>query len=524
MFPHRTIALVSLVIASLAGPLAVAQQSSAEPNPSQESTPNSFGVLDISSKPRDERLFLLHALNATYRSWPSTDIEAPRLTVWLAQTERSLTALQARARETSEAVDSLYDDAILLIGRYRDFLLGNELISKAALDQARDDAEWTSIDLAVTGAMITDKAGIPGAIVGGVLTLIGAALNENRLNEAKAKLLRLHAEGIGREFAARLAQFERVSQKLAAQHGWPAQTVDYSKDTRVFDSFGYRAMIREAVTSAKSGGQWDACMYYHAFVESNLCWAIQWIPPAETYNGIRADILSDATLLALEACEQETRGDFSAGPSPHSAHALELAAAMWRNTAELTQGAPAGAARLMLLARANAYAGHLDEAIGLAQRAVAIDENAEARVLLSSWLMVTGREVASVAELRKAYAAGFCDVRRIRQDPNFAKLRDNADAFKALCWPSCQYEPVWGEFKHDYRLRNCAPFAFTNVRLVLNFEWENGERDQKTFRVDRIEPGASHLWSNVCSTFFSGVKISVYGAWCDQSPPEAEQK
>ena len=240
--------------------------------------------------------------------------------------------------------------------------------------------------------------------------------------------------------------------------------------------------------------------------------AVRLVPADAAYEGFRARGLVLASALAADACSKEWFED------ARHAYPTASAAAMVRIVRTRLRHPDPTHAGQYELARALNLAGRHGEALNAASAATRLHGTPGFAYDYTCLLSLDGQTRLALDWLRFAMARGYGNVQWARQDPDLERLRrEQASGFADLTQVKFRWQIVWGVFNDDIRVTNDSAFALTNVTLSPDIR-QGARTWNPPLRVARLEPGASHTWSNVVAIPGRRTDVARASLTADQTP------
>lgn len=241
--------------------------------------------------------------------------------------------------------------------------------------------------------------------------------------------------------------------------------------------------------------------------------AARLVPQGRAYDCYRAEFLAAAAELSLLACSRQLHHfEYSSGPAESAEDAVRIC--MTLLACDPTDATGTGN---MLLARALAFGGRYEEAIGAANKAVdGWKGNPYFCYRYARLMSLTNKVDLAFDWLAYSYRQGFSDVAVARDDADLSVIRTAApDRFRELTTVKSSFHIEFGVFNDDVIIRNDSPFELTNVRVDLVVK--KGNRTWKPdLRVASVKPGASHTFANVVSIPGSSYDSATATLYSDQ--------
>jgi len=283
----------------------------------------------------DENLFLLHALESTYRSWPNSKTAGPQeIADWLARTRPRIARLRTAigGNELDPEVGLLYDDLLRFLDAYESSLASLEMIGERRHEDDAPDLAWLLLTGLREGSEAERRASRGGAIAGhpswselGSLIVNGV---QERMEQTEGYARDHHSRAQAEMLKLRDAWSEiganatAAANKLTETHGWkPGEAgFDGYKGRTTRDSIERRprdpfVLIRMA--SERTEGDTPASLLDAAQVCVS---AVDLVPPGDMYDPFRADFLKQAAALGVRATVMELDPfSYSLGPGGRAA-------------------------------------------------------------------------------------------------------------------------------------------------------------------------------------------------------------
>lgn len=466
-------------------------------------------VANAEAPPADEALFLLYAIDSTYRNWPKPGSDPAWVKGWIGSTRVNLSSLNARAWQVDESIGVLFYSCDEMLKRYEAFLDSNHLIQQAAEQQRESDSWWLSLELHIEGA--TMKSGhYAASICGALMTLIRAGVEANKLSEAEAQILAKHLGILEQEFSSRVEHMRKVATKLAANRDWSARDANFedASEGRPRDPF---LIMEEVARKSREVEQDESGLFGMA---SDCLQAEKNIPPAKEYDPLRAQVMLKAARHANQMCANQISNSYSNAPAKSADFAINVSETALTKSSGTTTETDCK----VELARSLAMGGRFADALDQVEAIEGMDQDASFLYRKARLQSLTGRPQDAVETLKESMAAGFCDIDTCRDDNDLKAIRDlDSTAFSEMLTPSVSHKVIKGQARHDISLTNTSLFRINNLKFTCKARWENGEEEMFTVTIPSLAPGESYLWENVFSTWFHSGGIVQNFFVCDQS-------
>lgn len=483
------------------------------------------------SPPADEELYLVRSAEWLYEQWSLLEPVADDFPQTAAMLRGHALRLRqhVRDRRFDPVIAELYTDYLTSLDAYLRFLGRIDAIEAEAVVKASEDAFGSGLKGGYAGGTVysgmryedasSGEAAAAALVVGLATTAFDAWGKAEARDRAKAEAVRVAAQEVDDQIRTGLYRAQSLSRDLAKRKGWGREEVgfelDESRIERILrmvaaaDRRGFQAMCEaEALRRPRDPDARLAAAIAAAVVDTEepttdallklsgeLLQAAALVPAHHTFDEDRATYVGEAARMALAARLKEI--------SLASDLALDTAAG--REAVRLARMAlgydptdPGGYHR-ELLAAALLCHNELDEAVELGNEIADEAASPEYCYLMACLGSAAGQAKNGLTWLEQAIDLGYSDVVAARTDPLLAGLRaSEPQAFRTLTEARWTWSIKWGVFNDDLNVTNTSRFALTNV--TLSYELKQDARVWKgDLTVDRIAPGATHVWPNVVS-------------------------
>ncbi|MBK8037760.1 MAG: hypothetical protein IPK22_11580 [Verrucomicrobiaceae bacterium] len=506
-------------------------------------------ALDLKTDPSvDEQQFLLAVLERAYQNWPTVDIKNPDVGMErLRELRQFMQTYESHigAHKFDPELQPVFRECLDLIDANA-VLVENVAAIDAASYEALKNGAWKSLgNGAAAGVPLAlayraynapqsdgfnnggDHNGeVSGALVGAVLA-VGAVLWDawdtgSKLDKEKKTQL----EGVQREFNSKrddILQRTRTSaNQLAERHSWPSTGLAFSPQMQDEDQWKklskennlagqlqyYRdraqvspmnpfvkaQMIRQEVKL--DGADVDATVQLQRAAE--FADVAKLIPSQAVYDTYRLSLMRQAGELALATLtKRQEKNAFNSPIVPGD----EMAVIYWKTALKLEPTDPNGDIRWNL-GVALSCVNLVEEAHTTLNSIAAMRANDPGyHYLLARLNGYQGRTTDAFESLQKALGNGFSNVAEVRKCSDLDKMRsDLPDQTEKLLALKYHWDISYGIFNDDITLTNDSAFTLTDIVLVPEVTNPNGKyKPSEGLKLDKLEPGKSHKWTNCIS-------------------------
>jgi hypothetical protein len=478
----------------------------------------------------DENLFLLHALEETYRSWPNSDTSSQdEIAQWLTRTRARITQLRAslRTQNLDPDVGSLYDDCLSFLDAYEAYLTNVGMINRQIKSREATDLAWSIFTglrqgneaerRALRRGESEDAAGWSGlgaAIFGGFGE--GIERGEDRRRDRQAAVA-AEQRSLRATLTTTMANATAVAEKLTGKYDWaPGEAgLDDSKGKTLRDELEKRPrdpFVLVRIARRRSEGDTPARLLEKA----DLCVkALDLVPQGSMFDPFRADFLKEAANLGVSATVQELQPfAYSLGPAPSGPQAVRLCELYLA----ADPGDPSGGGH-MLLSHSLASAGRYNDAVDAANVArEKWDNDANFRYRYAKLMSLTHSLDLAGDWLEHSYRAGFNNIDYVRNDSDLANYRSGRpEEYTRLTSVKWSFTIVWDILLDDIVLTNDSPFELTNARVDV-FVRQGSRTWEPVISRASLKPEESYKAHDVMSVPGGRYDEATAVMFCDQDP------
>jgi hypothetical protein len=482
----------------------------------------------------DERLFLLYALEEIYRTFPATNSGSTRLTDWLASTRAFVRRLQHHAGESKIDADvvTLYKDCLGVLESYEDLLATLGSISKADVARRARDSYSSGFDAGKLGRKVYDSSRASGlsskqalgraGAAAAIMYLLGEANRARERDAARKRAIDAATRKFRNSMEDAVARAGVVAGRLSTRYRWKSGEANFSASAKGTLASRYPTQARNpfAVVAYANSRLWWGRTGEARMAEARRCLAAASLVPRGTiYDGYRIAFISDAARLAYWAVtmDQAPRG-YSGTPSKYAPEAVRF----WRTLAA-RQGEKLAGNDAWQFWETLACAGRHNDAMKIANQLLAWNNRMRDSYRAYNFVRLQGAarndSKLILKNLAVAFAFGFSDIKRVRNDPDLARVRtEQPVAWADLVKVKADYRLFFGKFtSDDVTMKNTSAFPLTNIVLDLKFV-KGSQTWYRQVKLYYLAPGATHKFANVVS--IPGSKVTAWYATLksDQDP------
>jgi hypothetical protein len=457
-------------------------------------------------QPVDKELFILHALQHIYDTWPVEFGQPTLLSKQLKNIYAIASALKTEAQDNrfDSRIVAACDDCMSLVSGYETYLVDVGAIERRDSLQASQDltgSTTTAFRGSAAGASALKDEGYSNgeSILGGVAVgLVGAAIDNYFRSQARDAEKQEQMTRARNDLDHRITEVnERTKVRVAAiesDKGWAvgeaghdgfnAKRMGEMMKHRPHDLFliVHNAQLRQENETPDAIGR-----------DANACAdAAAKVPAGRAYDVFRANFLESAADTMVLAAVSQLGGNYSSAPAGLGKDACRYCDAYLAATgADRDYGN-------MLLARAKAAAGEVGEAINAANKVDKSSIDGGYAYRYAKLMSMSHQAQKSLEWLQYSFKLGFDGVAHAKVSPDFAFLRDTlSDDFASAVKVSYEWTINWGYRISDdtITVTNNSDFPLTNVVLSPTVKSSGYDDWTTTLKCDRIAPHSQHTWT-----------------------------
>ena len=384
----------------------------------------------------DERLFLVHALYDTYRTWTNDCYTIEDLHNYLDYTKVQLQKTQARIRSAGlgNDLDELYQDAIRHVDDNNSFLVNCGMIDKSAVGRASREQGQALVQGAKYGSKAFDLARknnyekSTSLAAAGISALLAAGVteyfNSNSRDEERRQAFDAQVKQLKADYAGTVARAKGIVSTMTEKFGWEIGEaafddfpsgkgkidVDVMLKRRPRDAFLLmQAALHSPEKAANLGQAAERCIA-----------AAGLVPGSQFYDGFRSSFMCIAAHMALLSAQaDQVEGNFNGNVQPG-----KFAVQVCRTAIRYLNGQEVPEWLSYDLAQSLMCAGRYLDALEYANMCKNLRKDAGFQYNYACILSRLELHDEALNWLRASFANGFPNDGWASKDPDFAPLRE----------------------------------------------------------------------------------------------------
>jgi len=495
----------------------------------------------VPAKNVDERLFLMSLLEELYLDLPrnASDLDGLQKDLDALRNRAELVKQHIQAKQPDDALASLYEDYLSEIDDYRTFLSDVGKINRDTEIRASQDMANVQDALGAVGAGVdvgsfahdNGASDSNSILLGTAVTFFGSLLQQYNKEQARDSdqqaAINASSQEFKNKFSTYMARAQNAALDMEQKYAWNRGEAGFDETPEQDDAMtNYISsnnldgllLIMESEQKRRPRDPFllAEMAFYYSFKSdrtptellryANECVTAASLVPADPiYDKYRGRFLYMASDIANRAANVEIgRKSWATAFSHTAAYAVGLWNACLKFTPNDTTGELRERKAWVLM-----QSGHLNEALALAIALTPLEKNnvryAYNLACLYSALNDTDDSFTSFEHAVRDL--DFNSISLAKNDPDLQAMRaaqkQRFDELTAFSW-SANITP--GAILDDVNVTNKSAFSITNVTVNATLSYD-GNPKVLTLKVDKIDSGKTHTWSNVASHgFFSNAE------------------